>query len=97
MRKDTYNSSGTTIIQTTHYVRDVSGNIISIYIDNSIAEHPIYGLGRIGVFNRPNSSVYELTDHLGNVRATFSNSGNTPLVEIATDYYPFGCKCLEET
>ncbi len=59
------------------YVRDASGTLLSTYIQKGaeVAEQeelPIYGAGKIGVY-RPNAVVnkhmYELSDHLGNVRA----------------------------
>src|SRR5690606_229936 len=34
--------------------------------------------------------VYELTDHLGNVRVVFTKNGNGADLEGYTDYYPFG-------
>jgi len=76
--------------------------------DNSpvLAEQYLYGSSRIGVYN-PVSGVlsngvvtrsfgrksYELTDHLGNVRATLSDYrrlASQATVNSATDYYPFG-------
>ncbi len=65
---------------TTWYIRDASGNVLSIYEQKGgtapivRTEVPIYGSGRVGMY-RPKADggheyVYELTDHLGNVRAT---------------------------
>ena len=79
--------------ETTNYVRDASGSVLAIYQNNTLIEHPIYGASRIGVYNkRSNTSVYQLTDHLGNVRAVVSkdNNGNAAALVSATDYYPFG-------
>jgi RHS repeat-associated protein len=46
------------------------------------------GSSRIGVYSKPgNAYVYQLTDHLGNVRAVITNAGAT---QTAMDYYPFG-------
>jgi len=61
----------------TWYVRDASGNSISTYEDDlTNADQPIntetvvYGSGKLGLY-KPNygHTLYELTDHLGNVRA----------------------------
>jgi len=64
------------------YIRDGSGNIISIYEQDGLpginseeglvhTEVPIYGSGKVATyFPAQDASVdYELTDHLGNVRA----------------------------
>ncbi len=74
--------SGSTSIDT-WYVRDASGNILSIY-DNNVTgnaltqkENPVYGASRIGTYdmnNTPAKTIYELTDQLGNVRTTFSKT-----------------------
>lgn len=77
----------------TYYVRDASGNPIAIYDNSTQKDLPVYGFNRLGVFNRVNNtSVYELTDHLGNVRAVIQKDGfgNTAALVSATDYYPFG-------
>jgi RHS repeat-associated protein len=66
-------------------------------------ENTIYGASRIGVFKRgitspikgspgtKSQTLYELTDHLGNVRAVISKMGEA-IVSLTnkTDYYPFG-------
>ena len=73
----------------TYYVRDASGSVIAIYNNTTLTEHPIYGLNRLGVHYRVfNKDRYQLTDHLGNVRAVAERSNSTLL--SATDYYPFG-------
>ena len=81
----------------TYYVRDATGNPMSIITQPggramNTEENPIYGEGRIGMYNRQSSSsLYELKDHLGNVRATFIKSGNAmATINGATDYYPGG-------
>ena len=60
----------------------------------ALAERPIYGSGRIGVAysdgNTDANYLYELTDHLGNVRVVFTKSGANTSLEGHTDYYPFG-------
>jgi RHS repeat-associated protein len=47
----------------------------------------------LGVYKKQNStSIYQLTDHLGDVRAVISRdqSSNAAALVSATDYYPFG-------
>lgn len=84
----------------TWYVRDASGSPLAIYQGTSeetqttaeLKELPIYGLSRLGIYQKyMNDYVYQLTDHLGNVRATLRRGkGNELYVLGATDYYPFG-------
>ncbi len=75
-----------TVSRNTYYVHDPSGNILAIYEQNlpgstvSLIEQPIYGTGRIGVYRGNGKSLYEVTDHLGNVRAVIG----TPTVETET-------------
>lgn len=88
--------------KTTWYARDASGNILATYETTngatSLTEVPVYGSGRVGLANASNGLIsnytYELTDHLGNVRATFTEDGDDPDFEAdvlyAADYYPFG-------
>jgi RHS repeat-associated protein len=82
LSKETYDANGT-LQFTTWYIRDASGNVLSIYNQQAndtnltLEETPIYGSGKLGMY-RPKSNgggefVYELTDHLGNVRATIKN------------------------
>ncbi len=81
LSKETYKND--TLKFTTWYIRDASGNVLSIYNqqagDTNLTQEevPIYGSGKLGMY-RPKSVgrgefVYELTDHLGNVRATIKN------------------------
>jgi RHS repeat-associated protein len=55
-------------------------------------EHPVYGLARLGVYYRTvGKYAYQLTDHLGNVRAVVVDAGGVAVsVTGKTDYYPFG-------
>jgi RHS repeat-associated protein len=97
-------------ITSTYYLRDASGNVMSIYSynansdnDPALTEQYLYGSSRIGVYT-PTANVlsktrvigrksYELSDHLGNVRATLSDYrrlASQAQVQSATDYYPFG-------
>lgn len=87
MKKD-IPSSGT-LVKTTWYLRDASGNILAIYNktdDTPIAdtrEYSIYGSSRLGTLTTPNYAsynkrevglkAYELTNHLGNVMVVISD------------------------
>jgi len=61
----------------TWYIRDASGNVMSMYEEDTEestlaqTEVPVYGSGKVGVYypQQDGSTAYELTDHLGNVRA----------------------------
>ncbi|HEX8577757.1 MAG TPA: RHS repeat-associated core domain-containing protein [Flavobacterium sp.] len=54
-------------------------------------ELPIFGLTRLGVYNKANnSSSYQITDHLGNVRAVIKKINDNPVIKSYADYYPFG-------
>src|SRR5690606_34275909 len=95
-----------TITTTTNYVRDASGTALAVYettinttihtIPQTKKENGVYGNGRIGVYKRNpgkygNYTLYELTDHLGNVRAVIKKTGTAAYALTAkTDYYPFG-------
>jgi len=69
---------------TTAYVRDASGNVMTIYNNRTAGEVPIYGSGRIGEYMGKekegyqtfNLRKYELTNHLGNVLAVISDKVN---------------------
>jgi RHS repeat-associated protein len=71
----------------TWYVRDASGNVVCTYEDYNEpgktpqpSEAPIYGSGKIGMYRFGDGiALYELTDHLGNVRAVIGD-------EIETEY-----------
>ena len=61
----------------------------------NVTEYSIFGSSRIGIFKPSYSNfgyLYELTDHLGNVRAVITSGVRGQLVSltIKTDYYPFG-------
>lgn len=103
-RKDSYATDGK--IYRTFYVRDAGGNTMAVYTQDApiaggmaslagLAEQTIYGNGRIGLYKKSGKSgsyaLYELTDHLGNVRAVIKNSGTGILALTSkADYYPFG-------
>jgi RHS repeat-associated protein len=71
----------------TWYVRDASGSVMSTYekvvgVDTTFraVEMPVYGSGRIGLYKPVyGHTLYELSDHLGNVRAVIG-------VEVETEY-----------
>lgn len=78
----------------TYYVTDGSGSVMAIYtapnqeVNPKVKEYPIYGSGRLGVYNKEyDRTNYQLTDHLGNVRAVLTEGSE---VSSFTDYYPFG-------
>lgn len=74
VKKTAYNGAD---YSNTWYVRDASGNVLGIYTNTNAdatptipAEKYVYGAGRIAVFKTFNNTwFYEVTDHLGNVRA----------------------------
>ena len=95
VRKEvTYDEGGTWY--ETYYARDASGQVMAIYNgsygDSNSApkpnEYPIYGANRLGIYNRAsNKKIYQIADHLGNVRALVNQNGE----KLGhTDYYPFG-------
>ncbi|NAS32835.1 hypothetical protein GTQ40_17790 [Flavobacteriaceae bacterium R38] len=96
IKKESFSSNTGDLQNTTFYVRDVAGSIISIYTKTTtnspvITEQNIYGANRLGIFNRQNNTnVYQLTDHLGNVRAVFAKINNSLETRGGNDYYPFG-------
>lgn len=80
------------------YVRDASGQVMAIYNKESQAapiaqiELPIYGASKLGMaFKNPDhyKYIYELTDHLGNVRALATKLGlmATASMETENDSY----------
>lgn len=92
-------SDGTT---DTWYVRDVAGNVISIYeTTSSITSQKqlnVYASNRVGTYTPTSATsgnyLYELTDHLGNVRSTFSLTNKTTIATsfdgTGADDYIFG-------
>lgn len=103
LQKLSYNDSYE-LVYKTWYVRDVNGNVMSVYQQNLQtggdivqSENPVYGASRVGeaMYNKANDTwayYYELTDHLGNVRAVITDTkvnGEADDVQYA-EYYPFG-------
>ena len=90
VKKEIYTNGSLT--RNDYYVRDAAGSIMAVYEDSTVKEHTIYGASRLGVYYRTSgTNVYQLTDHLGNVRAVVMKNGSNALsVTNKTDYYPFG-------
>ncbi|NER12982.1 hypothetical protein GWK08_05995 [Leptobacterium flavescens] len=90
VKKESYDTNG--VLQNSiFYVRDAQGTTLAVYNGSAVTEHTIYGSNRLGMFFRQsNTSVYQLTDHLRNVRAVVGKTGNTATITNASDYYPFG-------
>ena len=93
VKKESYHNGS--LLNSTFYVRDVAGQVMAIYTEDGsqpqLVEQPIYGAARIGVQYTHSLAVYELTDHLGNVRALFTKESATDSeLEGYTDYYPGG-------
>jgi RHS repeat-associated protein len=73
----------------TWYLRDASGNVMSIYesalSDANLVktEVPLYASGKLGTYYPQQGDLsYELTDHLGNVRALLSRESHTYLATM---------------
>lgn len=95
IKKLSYNTSGQ-LIQVTYYV---DGVIYTQAVTNggttfaaaSNVEYPLLGNGKLGTYY-PQGSVYayEMTDHLGNIRAVIAKNAGTYDVRMYSDYYPYG-------
>ncbi|WP_341839418.1 hypothetical protein [Chitinophaga caseinilytica] len=107
IRKEVYTAGAWT---KTWYARDAQGNLLGSYVGEPAAlqwkEQHLYGSSRLGYWE-PNpanpattwganngATLYELSNHLGNVMAVISDSYNAS-TKVATvksiqDYYPFG-------
>ncbi|OGX87431.1 hypothetical protein BEN47_10915 [Hymenobacter lapidarius] len=84
-RKIVYNAQGVAT-NTTHYVTDVQGNVLSTYEQPfgqalQRSEVPLYGAGRLGTLTRLDDETldarYELNDQLGNARVIFHRPTTT--------------------
>ncbi|AWI25285.1 RHS repeat-associated core domain-containing protein [Flavobacterium pallidum] len=106
IKKENFTTGTANLYSTDYYVSDLSGNLMALYTSlasspSSVVqkEMPIYGISRLGICMKavsPNPEVrnYEITDHLGNVRAVIQKTGNPYPNNVAmnafADYYPFG-------
>jgi RHS repeat-associated protein len=82
------------------YVYDAGGAEVATYkklvqVPNTVYQlqhHTLYGAGRVGLLDKnTNKALFELSDHLGNVRAVVSaNSSGVAETVSYTDYYPHG-------
>ncbi|CAL2076219.1 RHS repeat-associated core domain-containing protein [Tenacibaculum sp. 190524A02b] len=92
VRKESYQPETGTLNYTEHYVRDAAGTAMAIYRNGQVIENTIYGASRLGVRKTDGNHFYQLTDHLGNVRAVVGKNaqGQAMALTSATDYYPFG-------
>ncbi|TJY37391.1 hypothetical protein E5167_05460 [Pontimicrobium aquaticum] len=90
VKKEIYTSGSLT--RSDYYVRDAAGSVLAVYENSTLKENTIYGASRLGVHYRSGgTNAYQLTDHLGNVRAVVVKNGSSALtVTNKTDYYPFG-------
>lgn len=85
LNKTTFDASGNALL-ITWYVRDASGNVLSTYEQNASptdgsmgeavpTEMPVYANGKIGLYKPQfGFTFYEVTDHLGNVRAVIADT-----------------------
>jgi RHS repeat-associated protein len=81
--KTNYDKDGVPTFST-WYVRDATGNVITTYEDNlkdaapaKPVEVPVYASGRIGLYKPEfGFTLYEVSDHLGNVRAVIGDKLN---------------------
>lgn len=99
IKKESYNSNGS-LQSTSFYALDLSGNTMAVYFkdgSNPIVQKDltVYGLSRLGVYNKASATTsYEITDHLGNVRAVVQKNGSSTQILDSADYYPFGEKLI---
>jgi RHS repeat-associated protein len=71
--------------------------ILASKLNVLIGKEFVNELPQTGSVTKPNNLVFEIKDHLGNIRATFSpnnvdmtTGAQTYNIESLTDYYPFG-------
>lgn len=98
-KKITY-AALSSVAYTTYYVRDESGTILSVYDTRTNileqSEIPIHAASTIGTIYKNGTNLtytYDISDHLGNVRATIIRTKDVngrAVVESWQDYLPFG-------
>lgn len=97
--KSTYYNASTTVTRYTWFLFNAVYEYISTVASFNLKEISIGGSGRVGVYKQDATGLniatghaeYEVTDHLGNVRATYKKgSGNVLEVLSKADYYAFG-------
>ena len=75
-------AEGNGVTETTHYLRDGTGNTLAIYKNGVLEELNIYGSSRLGSYNGKTlegkrtlgNKKYELSNHLGNVLSVISDN-----------------------
>lgn len=87
-------------VMATYYSYDAGGMQVASYERDLLAinpvtilkNHTLYGAGRTGLRDAiTGTAMFELTDHLGNVRAVVTDNGSGVAQTISyTDYYPSG-------
>jgi len=87
-----------------YYIKDISGRLLAQYVRDNTVELPettlslipVYGASRIGLRYVTDGEIdhfeYELTDYLGNVRATVKKTNETAELTSYADFYPGGMK-----
>lgn len=99
VKKTTFQSSSPfNEVEDTWYIRDNGGNLIGVYGNpytnlvpdpSSQEELNLSAYGRVGVWDVDGDRIFELSDHLGNVRSTFKDNSGLDRASVM-DYYPFG-------
>jgi RHS repeat-associated protein len=101
LSKTNYTATGA-LGKTIWYVSDAGGNLIANHEKDHedtkplliVTDQTLYGQGRVGFIDRSaNDAIrYEITDHLGNVRATIAGALNGGEVQLLgmQDFYPYG-------
>lgn len=97
IQKNSYNTVTGVLLSTDYYVLDLSGNVMGLYTKLAgqaivLKENPIFGSSRLGVYKKQTAvASYEITDHLGNVRAVIQENPNLFSILLSyADYYAFG-------
>ena len=98
LKKTTYDTQGT-ITGETWYINDAAGGLVANYDGSGVnltqTDLALYGASRLGFHRRSTGDTrYELTDHLGNIRAVIDGAKdggtNDVVVLDVNDFYPYG-------